>query len=57
MDVKDSGLINFLNLIQADGYNLLIVKGAIFVIKDEGAIDDILGEFGILKGRISLKGG
>jgi len=37
-DVKESSLVNFLNLIQADGYNPLIVKGAIFVIKDEFAM-------------------
>ncbi len=49
-DVKDSSLINFLNLIQADGYNPLIVKGAIFVIKDEGAIEGIFSEFGIVQG-------
>ncbi len=54
-DVKDSGLINFLNLIQADGYNPLIVKGAIFVIKDEGAIAGILREFGIVEGADKLR--
>ena len=54
-DVKDSSLINFLNLIQADGYNPLIVKGAIFVIKDEAAIEGIISEFGIVKGADKLK--
>jgi hypothetical protein len=54
-DVKDSSLINFLNLIQADGYNPSIVKGAIFIIKDEGAIDGIFSEFGIVKGADKLK--
>lgn len=48
-DVKDSGLVNFLNLIQADGYNPLVIKGTIFVIKDEGAIRDIFTEFGVVK--------
>jgi hypothetical protein len=55
-DVKDSSLINFLNLIQADGYNPLIVKGAIFVIKDEGAIAGLLHEFGIIQGSDKLEG-
>jgi hypothetical protein len=55
-DVKDSSLINFLNLIQADGYNPLIVKGAIFVIKDEGSISGIFIEFGISQGADKLEG-
>ena len=54
-DVKDSSLVSFLNLIQADGYNPLIVKGAIFVVKDEGAIDGLLDEFGVAQGRDKLK--
>jgi len=53
-DVKDSGLVNFLNLIQADGYNPLIVKGAIFAIKDEGAIKGLLNEFSVLQGADKL---
>jgi hypothetical protein len=55
-DVKDSSLVNFLNLIQADGYNPLIVKGAIFVIKDEAAIKGIISEFGIVQGADKLEG-
>ena len=54
-DVKDSSLINFLNLIQADGYNPLIVKGAHFVIKDEGMIPQLLREFGIVQGSDKLE--
>ena len=54
-DVKDSSLINFLNLIQADGYNPLIVKGAVFTIKDEAAIEGIFSGFGVVKGRDKLK--
>ena len=46
-DVKDSSIVSFLNLIQADGFNPLIVKGTVFAIKDEGTIEDILNEFGI----------
>ncbi len=48
-DVKDTGLISFLNLIQADGYNPLIVKGTLFNIRDQGAVGEILREFGIDK--------
>jgi hypothetical protein len=54
-DVRDSSLVNFLNLIQADGYNPLVVKGAIFVIKDEGAIDELLSEFSIVRGADQIK--
>jgi len=54
-DVKDSSLVNFLNLVQADGYNPLIVKGAIFAIKDEVAIEEIISEFGVVKGADKLK--
>jgi len=54
-DVKDSGLVSFLNLIQADGYNPLVVKGAVFVIKDEREIKGLLGEFGVSQGADKLK--
>jgi len=54
-DVKDSSLINFLNLIQADGYNPLVVKGAIFAIKDTGAIEGLFRDFGIVEGAEKLK--
>ncbi len=54
-DVKDSGLVNFLNLIQADGYNPLIIKGTAFVIKDEGAIAGIFKEFGITEGAETIE--
>jgi len=54
-DVKDSNLINFLNLIQADGYNPLVVKGTLFVIKDEAAIPGLLDKFGVVKGAEKLK--
>ncbi|MBF0510931.1 MAG: hypothetical protein HQL13_01240 [Candidatus Omnitrophica bacterium] len=46
-DVQDSGIVNFMNLIQADGYNPLVIKGTVFVVRDEKAIDEILKEFGI----------
>jgi hypothetical protein len=54
-DVRDSSLVNFLNLIQADGYNPLIVKGAIFVIKDESTIDGLLHDYGVVQGAQKLK--
>ena len=55
-DVRESSVVNFLNLIQADGYNPLIVKGAIFAVKDDKAIDGILKEFGITEGADKLRG-
>jgi len=55
-DVKDSSLVSFMNLIQADGYNPLIVKGTTFVIKDQAAIDGLLNDFGIVQGADKLKG-
>jgi hypothetical protein len=54
-DVKDSGIVSFLNLIQADGYNPLIVKGAHFVIKDQGAVKEILREFRVVQGADKLE--
>ncbi len=54
-DVKDSGIINFLNLIQADGYNPLIVKGTHFIIQDQGAIKSVLSEFGIVQGAEKIE--
>ncbi|MBF0504538.1 MAG: cellobiose phosphorylase [Candidatus Omnitrophica bacterium] len=54
-DVKDSSLVNFLNLIQADGYNPLVVKGAIFVVKDDAAIEEICHEFDVLEDADKLK--
>jgi len=54
-DVKDSSLVNFLNLIQADGYNPLVVKGVIFVVKDEAAIEVVLKKFGIVDGADKLR--
>ncbi|MDD5653842.1 MAG: cellobiose phosphorylase [Candidatus Omnitrophica bacterium] len=34
-EVKDEGLIYFLNLLQTDGYNPLVVKGVNFILKNE----------------------
>ncbi|MBI4309008.1 MAG: hypothetical protein HY591_01610, partial [Candidatus Omnitrophica bacterium] len=44
-DVGDSAVINFLNLIQADGYNPLVVKGSAFTVHDEAGIDKVLKDF------------
>ncbi len=46
-DVADSTIVTFMNLIQADGYNPLVIKGLTFYIDDEGIIDSIIKEFGI----------
>ncbi|PIQ88255.1 MAG: cellobiose phosphorylase [Candidatus Omnitrophica bacterium CG11_big_fil_rev_8_21_14_0_20_42_13] len=35
MDVKESNLVNFLNLIQADGFNPLVVKGLSFMLRKD----------------------
>ncbi|HPN88082.1 MAG TPA: hypothetical protein PLH56_01955 [Candidatus Omnitrophota bacterium] len=40
--VKDHHLINFLNLIQADGYNPLVVKGTTFKAEDEEKVGAVL---------------
>lgn len=44
-DVRDSVLINFMNLGQADGYNPLIVKGLAFAVKNDHAINDLIKTF------------
>ncbi len=44
-DVKDQQVINFLNLIQADGYNPLIVKGLTLSIDDPHKVDEISKEY------------
>lgn len=43
-DVGDSSIVNFLNLVQADGNNSLVVKGLSFKVKPE-AVDGIVQEF------------
>ncbi|MCA9402084.1 MAG: cellobiose phosphorylase, partial [Candidatus Omnitrophica bacterium] len=40
--VKDHHVVNFLNLLQADGYNPLVVKGTSFVAEDDKRLMDIL---------------
>ncbi|MCA9407708.1 MAG: hypothetical protein KC733_03395, partial [Candidatus Omnitrophica bacterium] len=41
-DVKDSHLTTFLNLIQADGYNPLVVKGTSFLPSDVKKLEEVL---------------
>lgn len=43
-DVRDSHIINFLNLSQADGYNPLVVKGTSFRVDDKGKLKALLDE-------------
>ncbi len=44
-DVKDSAVINFFSLQQADGYNPLVVRGLMFSIHDESAVHDLLNKY------------
>ncbi len=53
-EAGDGALIDFLNLIQADGYNPLVVRGTVFIVQDQEAADQILrsrvrGDAGILR--------
>ncbi|NTV28546.1 MAG: hypothetical protein HGA80_00500 [Candidatus Omnitrophica bacterium] len=48
-DLKDSAVIGFLSLIQADGYNPLVVCGMNFVAEDNGKIDALLAR--LVKGQ------
>ncbi|MBF0532723.1 MAG: hypothetical protein HQL23_06445 [Candidatus Omnitrophica bacterium] len=41
-DCQDSHLVNFLNLVQADGYNPLVVKGTAFVCGEPTQVKDLL---------------
>lgn len=43
-DVKDSNIINFLSLIQTDGFNPLIIRGTSFVVDDPKRVDAILND-------------
>jgi hypothetical protein len=40
--VQDSQIVNFFNLIQADGYNPLIVKGTTFKVEDDHILQPLL---------------
>lgn len=54
-DVKESHIINFLNLSQADGYNPLVVKGTSFTITDEKEADEIVNNFVASGDKAELK--
>ena len=41
-EVKEENLINFLNLLQADGFNPLVVKGASFALKENTDLNTVL---------------
>lgn len=44
-DLNEGGIINFLNLIQADGYNPLIVRGTAFYFTDPRKIDGLVKQY------------
>ncbi|MDP2939407.1 MAG: hypothetical protein Q8O13_04915 [Candidatus Omnitrophota bacterium] len=44
-DVKDSNIVSFFNLVQADGFNPLVIKGTSFVIDDPENLDEILNSY------------
>lgn len=41
-DLKDAGIVDFLSLVQADGYNPLVVKGMSFLVNDPDQLEVIL---------------
>lgn len=44
-DLNEGSIINFLNLIQADGYNPLIVRGTAFYFSNPHKIDELLRKY------------
>jgi len=44
-DVKENHIRDFLNLIQADGYNPLVVKGLSFIVDDHKQIDRLIKKY------------
>ncbi|MGA2774672.1 MAG: cellobiose phosphorylase [Candidatus Omnitrophota bacterium] len=44
-DIKEADLISLLNLIQTDGFNPLIIKGALFILKDKKRLTKELKRF------------
>jgi len=52
-DVAHSAIMSFMNLIQADGYNPLVVKGLEFYIPEDASIENVLKEFGITDEKFS----
>ncbi len=54
-DVGSSAIVNFMNLVQADGYNPLVVRGLTFYINDVKVVDALIKEFGIVKEVSAIK--
>ncbi|HLD88501.1 MAG TPA: hypothetical protein VI955_04200, partial [Candidatus Omnitrophota bacterium] len=54
--VKETTVVNFMDLVQADGYNPLTVKGTIFAVADPGQADALIKEFGMTDSAGILKG-
>ncbi|MDP8264760.1 MAG: hypothetical protein P9M12_04700 [Candidatus Aceula lacicola] len=44
-DLKDTGIINFLSLSQADGYNPLVVRGTAFGLSDPNLADRLVKKY------------
>jgi len=59
-DVKENNIINFLSLVQADGYNPLVVKGLSFFVQNAKKVDKVIescvkGKAVILKERLQTE--
>ena len=55
-DVKESTVVRFLNLVQADGYNPLVIKPTAFAVHSPEQADALIKEFGVTDGAEILKG-
>ncbi|MBI5416082.1 MAG: hypothetical protein HZA29_04630 [Candidatus Omnitrophica bacterium] len=55
MDVRDSHVVSFLNLVQADGYNPLIVKGTVFHLANTEKLGELLDRCVLPQSRAALK--
>ena len=54
-DVGDSHVVSFFSLIQADGYNPLIVKGTVFHLVNTEKLGDLLDLYVLPQSRAALK--
>ena len=54
-DLKETAVVNFLSLIQADGYNPLVVCGMSFIIQNEKQLDALLKSLVKSGEKISFK--
>ncbi len=54
-DVRDSHLVAFLNLVQADGYNPLVIKGTMFHVEGGLGLNDLLNKFVSIDSRAALR--